>query len=76
MLKNRGYYNFSVNNISYIADTLKQKNRVALTMIVKQKLAGYTNRGEAIYDNNAVYRLRNIDILPGYNADADKSRKE
>ena len=76
MLKNRGYYNFSVNNISYIADTLKQKNRVALTMIVKQKLAGYTNRGEAIYDNNAVYRLRNIDILPGYNAVADKSRKE
>ena len=48
MLKNRGYYNFSVGNISYIADTLKQKNRVALTMIVKQKLSGYTNRGEAI----------------------------
>ena len=75
MLKNRGYYNFSVGNISYIADTLKQKNRVALTMIIKQKLAGYTNRGEAIYDNNAVYRLRNIDILPGYNAVADKSNK-
>ncbi len=76
MLKNRGYYNFSVSNISYIADTLQQKNRVALTMIVKQKLNGYTNRGEAIYDNNAVYRLRNIDIIPGYNAVADKSSKE
>ena len=76
LLKNRGYYNFSVNNISYIADTLKEPYRVALTMIVKQKLAGYTPRGEAIYDNNAVYRLRNIEIIPGYNAAEDKSRSD
>ncbi len=76
LLKNRGYYNFSVNNISYIADTLKEPHRVALTMIVKQKLAGYTPRGEAIYDNNAVYRLRNIEIIPGYNAAEDKSRSD
>ena len=75
MLKDRGYYNFAVNNISYTADTLKQKRRVALTMIVKQKLAGYTNRGEAILDNNAVYRLRNIEILPGYNSTADRTQK-
>ena len=72
MLKNRGYYNFSVNNISYIADTLKQKNRVALTMIVKQKLSGYTSRGEAIFDNNAVYRLRDIEIIPGYSTANNK----
>lgn len=72
-LRDRGYYSFSVNNISYIADTLQQKNRVALTMIVKQKLSGYTPRGEAIYDNNAVYRLRNVGILPGYDAVKDKS---
>ena len=76
MLKNRGYYNFSVNNISYIADTLKEPYKVALTMIVKQKLAGYTPRGEAIYDNNAVYRLRNIEILPGYNAVEDKASQD
>ena len=73
MLKNRGYYNFSVNNISYIADTLKRSKKVALTMIIKQKLTGYTSRGEAIYDNNAVYRLRNIEILPGYDAVKDKA---
>ena len=73
MLKDRGYYNFSINNIGYIADTLHQKNRVDITMIVKQQLLGYTNRGEAIFDNNAVYRLRNIEILPGYNAVSDKS---
>ena len=67
-LKNRGYYGFSVNNISYIADTLQHQNRVSLTMIVKQKLSGYTSRGDAIYDNNAVYRLRNVTIVPGYDA--------
>ena len=75
LLKDRGYYNFSVGNISYIADTLNQPYRVALTMIVKQKLAGYNARGEAIYDNNAVYRLRNIEIIPGYNTTTEKSRK-
>ena len=75
MLKNRGYYDFSVSNISYIADTLNQPYRVAITMIVKQKLAGYTPRGEAIYDNNAVYRLRNVDIIPGYNAVKDKGEE-
>lgn len=76
LLKDRGYYNFSVGNISYIADTLQQANRVALTMIVKQKLSGYTTRGEAIYDNNAVYRLRNIEIVPGYDAAKDKAHRD
>ena len=75
MLKQRGYYSFSVNNISYIADTLQQRNRVALTMIIKQKLSGYNSRGEAIYDNNAVYRLRNIDITPGYNSANSRTEK-
>ena len=76
MLKDRGYYSFSVNNIAYIADTLQQANRVALTMIVKQKLEGYTSRGEAIFDNNAVYRLRSVEVLPGYDSAEEKARDD
>lgn len=72
-LKDRGYYNFSVNNVEYLADTLGGDRKVALTVIVKQNLIGYNARGEAMYDNNAVYRLRNINVVPNYNAVAAKS---
>ena len=67
-LKDRGYYNFSVNNIEYLADTLGGDRKVDVTVIIKQNLTGYNSRGEAMYDNNVVYRLRNINIEPGYNA--------
>ena len=72
-LKDRGYYNFSVNNIEFIADTLSGDRKVGVTVIIKQTLTGYNARGEAQYDNNDVYRLRNINIVPNYNPTADKS---
>ena len=72
-LKDRGYYNFSVNNVEYLADTLSGDNKVGVKVIIKQNLTGYNARGEAIYDNNVVYRLRNIDIIPRYNAATAKS---
>lgn len=72
-LRERGYYGFSVNNIEYMADTLRQPNRVGLKVVIKQNLVGYNNRGNAIYDNNVVYRLRRINIIPDYNAADAKS---
>ncbi len=72
-LKDRGYYNFSVNNVEYLADTLSGDNKVGVKVIIKQNLTGYNARGEAIYDNNVVYRLRNIDIIPRYEAAVAKS---
>lgn len=45
-LKDRGYYKFSVNNISYIADTLAGDHLVDLTMVIRQQLEGYTPEGE------------------------------
>ena len=71
-LKDRGYYNFSVNNVEFLADTLSGDKKVGVTVIIKQNLTGYNARGVAQYDNNAVYRLRNINIIPGYNAAAAK----
>ncbi len=67
-LKDRGYYNFSVNNVEYLADTLGGDRKVGVTVIIKQNLTGYNARGEAVYDNNVVYRLRDINIIPRYNA--------
>ena len=74
-LKDRGYYSFTVNNIEYVADTLGGDNKVGVKMIVKQNLLGYNARGNAIYDNNMVYRLRNINVVPSYNAVMAKSRE-
>lgn len=72
-LKDRGYYNFSVNNIEYLADTLGGDRKVGVTIVIKQNLTGYNARGEAMYDNNEVYRLRRIDIIPQYDAAVAKS---
>ena len=74
-LKDRGYYDFSVNNISYVADTLSGNQAVGVRMIIKQNLKGYNERGEAIYENNKVYRLRDITIVPNYDAATAKDQK-
>lgn len=69
-LKNRGYYNFSINNISYVADSTAGNRTVNLTMVVKRYMAGYTAEGEATLDDNRIYRIRNIYIYPDYNPSA------
>ncbi len=67
LLRSKGYYDFSINNIEYVADTLREPYRVGLRLIVKQNLAGYNERGEAIMEENAVYRIRQIGVMPQYN---------
>lgn len=65
-LKERGYYNFSVNNIEYVADTLAGGHKVDLQMVIKQNLTGYNERGLPLMDNNMVYRIDQINVFPGY----------
>lgn len=65
-LKQRGYYNFSVNNIEYVADTLEGHHRVDLQVVIKQHLTGYNERGQAVMDNNMVYRIDRINIFPDF----------
>ncbi|MEG2613419.1 MAG: BamA/TamA family outer membrane protein [Alistipes sp.] len=65
-LKQRGYFNFSVNNIEYVADTLNDKHLVGLTMIIKQYLVGYNERGEAEMENNRIYRVEQINVFSNY----------
>lgn len=65
-LRERGYFNFTVNNIEYIADTLGGNHLVDIKVIIKQYLSGYNDRGEPIMDNNAVYRIDQINVFPNY----------
>lgn len=65
-LKRQGYFNFSVNNIEFLADTLKEPYCVALRMVVKPSLSGYDERGEAIVEENTRYYIDQVNILPQY----------
>lgn len=69
-LKERGYYNFSVNNIEFEADTLSGDHRVGVCIVVKQHLTGYDERGRAVMDNNTVYRIDRINIYPDFDPTA------
>jgi outer membrane protein assembly factor BamA len=40
-LNDRGYYNFSINNIEYRVDTLGGDRKVGIRMIVKRNITGY-----------------------------------
>ena len=66
MLNNRGYFDFTVNNISYEVDTIGLGTRAKVRMIILPTLVGYDERGGQIYEDNAVYRLRNINVYPTY----------
>ncbi|MFI3331037.1 MAG: BamA/TamA family outer membrane protein [Rikenellaceae bacterium] len=66
-LKQNGYYDFSVNNISYLADSLGGNNTINITLIVKQQIVGYTDQGTPIYENSTISRINNIYLTPDYN---------
>ena len=65
-LNNRGYYNFSINNIEYLVDTLQGNRTAGIRMIVKRNIAGYDERGRAIMANNRIYRISEINVVPNY----------
>ena len=67
-LKNQGFYNFSVNNIGFSADTVTTPGTVNLVMRVRQRAAGFDERERPVMENNTVYRIRNIYVQPDYTA--------
>ncbi|MFR9649196.1 MAG: BamA/TamA family outer membrane protein [Rikenellaceae bacterium] len=66
ILRNKGYFNFTVNNIEYIADTLSQGNRVKLQMVVKRHVDGYDSQGRAIISDNKAYAINSVNIIPNF----------
>lgn len=68
-LKNQGFFNFSINNIGYVADTVTDPGYVNLVMRVRQRAAGFDEQQDRpILENNKVYRIRNLYIQPDYHA--------
>lgn len=65
-LRNNGYYNFTVRNIEYLADTLAADHTAKLEMIIKKELTGYDERGNAQYNNSLRYRLKSVNVVPNF----------
>ena len=74
-LNDRGYYNFSVNNIEYRVDTLGGNRQVGIHMIVKRNITGYDERGRAISENNRIYRISEINVIPDYDPAQNESER-
>lgn len=68
LLRNRGYYDFADNNISFLVDTTLGNHTASVEMILRKQTIGYTDAGEPITENNPIYRIGTIRILPDYNA--------
>ncbi|MFR9577310.1 MAG: BamA/TamA family outer membrane protein [Rikenellaceae bacterium] len=65
-LRSKGYFDFTVRNIEYLADTLAANYTVDLEMIIKRDLNGYDTQGKAQFKDNRRYRIANVNILPDF----------
>lgn len=65
-LRRQGYFNFSVNNVEFVADTLAGNRKVNLTTIIKRYLSGYTTKGEPILRDNIRYIIDTISVIPDF----------
>ena len=66
LLNNCGYFDFTVNNISYEVDTIGLGLNSKVKMIIHPTVVGINERGGEILEDNSVYRLRNINVYPSY----------
>ena len=65
-LNNRGYFDFTVNNITYEVDTIGLDDKANVKMIVQPTLIKYDERGRPVYDFHSIYRISKINIYPTY----------
>ncbi len=65
-LRNAGYYDFTVKNIEYMADTLISRYNVNIEMVINKSLRGYSQRGVARYEDNTQYRIGTLNVVPNF----------
>lgn len=65
-LNNRGYFDFTANNISYEVDTLGLHDQADVMMVIAPMLTEYDSLGMANYEDNSIYRIGNINVYPTY----------
>ncbi len=68
ILRSEGYYDFSDSRIEFQVDTTLGNHKASVEMILKRALVGYDSEGNPITQNNPLYRIGTIRILPDYNA--------
>lgn len=68
-LKRQGYYNFSFNSITPIADSVSHPGTIDLRMVVRQRQNGVDADGDPVLENNTVYRIREIYVESNYDPD-------
>lgn len=66
MLSQRGYYDFSVNSISYDVDTIGRNLNASVSVVIDPMIEGYNEYNEPIWVEHALYRLRDINVYPTY----------
>jgi outer membrane protein assembly factor BamA len=69
ILRDKGYYNFNVGHITYIADSTGSARRgrvIDVEMTVRRNLEGYAEDGTAVYGDHKIYRLGEINVLSDY----------
>lgn len=65
-LNNRGYFDFTVNNITYEVDTIGLRDRAKVSMIISPVLLDYDERGRPKYEDHSIYRINKINVYPTY----------
>ena len=68
MLRSEGYYDFAESSIEFQVDTTLGNHEASVEMILRQQVVGYNREGEPIGQNNPLYRIGNIRVLPDYDA--------
>ncbi|MFI3332954.1 MAG: BamA/TamA family outer membrane protein [Rikenellaceae bacterium] len=65
-LRQEGYFNFTTNNVSFLADTLSGNKSAAITTVITPYLAGYNEQGQPIIENHTRFLINNINIAPNF----------
>lgn len=73
-LQNMGFWGFNKGYITYVADSSRVDNTVALTLRVRRRVASVTPDGDQVLENHPVYRLGRITVNSDY--DPTKSPEE
>lgn len=73
-LQNMGFWGFNKGYITYVADSSRLENSVALTLRVRRRVASVTPDGEQILENHPIYRISRIAVNSDY--DPTKSPEE
>ncbi len=61
-LRDRGYFDFNVSHIAYVADSTRKAQLVDIEMVIRRKLKDYFADGTPEYENHKVYRLGEITV--------------